>query len=63
MKRRIKMFLLALSVSGPVVTNFSCSTAVGTPLRDAAVEGAAGVIREAVATWLALALDPTAIDE
>jgi len=32
--------------------NVSCSNAVGKPLRDAAIEGASGVIRDAVSVFL-----------
>ena len=57
MKKSIKGVLLTLAVASTSTTYVSCSTAVGTAFRDAAIDGASGVIQETVATLFGDVLD------
>lgn len=59
MKKSIKKTLFALAVATSSTTYVSCSTAAGQAFRDAAIDGAAGVIEQTVADWLGAVLDNT----
>jgi len=50
--KRWKQFLLALTLCSPTVTNFSCSTLLGTAVRDAAIDGTAGFVEGTTAELL-----------
>lgn len=60
MKRTIRNAMMTLAVALTSTTYVSCSTAVGTAFRDAAIDGAAGVIEQTVADWLGAVLVPAA---
>jgi len=49
MKKRAKAILLAFAVASTSTTYVSCSTAAGRAFRDAAINGAAGVLEDTVA--------------
>ncbi len=57
MKRSIKSVALSLAVALTSTTYVSCSTAAGTAFRDAAIDGAAGVIEQTVADLLGTVLE------
>lgn len=50
--KRWKQFLLTLTLCSPTVTSFSCSTLLGTAVRDAAIDGTAGFVEAATAELL-----------
>jgi len=58
MRKSVKKMLLTLSVALTSTAYVSCSTATGAAFRDAAINGAAGVIQETVATLLGDLLSP-----
>ena len=61
--KRVKKWLLVLGLCGPTVTNFSCSTLVGTAFRDAAIDGAAGIVEETAAILMDRLLGPDGAGE
>ena len=58
--KRVKKWLLVLTLWGPTVTNFSCSTLLGTALRDAAIKGASGFVQDTTGALLDQLLGPDA---
>ena len=58
-----KKFILVLTVSGPTIINLSCSTIVGTAIRDAAIDGAAGFVEGTTAELLDRWFGATAPEE
>ena len=58
--KRAKKLLLVLSLCGPTVTNFSCSTLLGSAMRDAAIKGASSFVEDMTGTLLDQLLGPDA---
>ncbi len=58
--KRVKRWLLVLSLCGPMVTTFSCSTLLGSAVRDAAIKGASGFVEDTTGTLLDQLLGPDA---
>ena len=58
MKKSLKLTIMTLALASTSTTYISCSTAMGTAFRDAAIDGAAGVIEDTVAGFFAAVLDP-----
>ncbi len=50
--KRWKSLLLVLALGGSTVTNFSCSTLLGTAIRDAAIDGTASFVESTTAELL-----------
>lgn len=57
MKKSIREVMFALAVATTSTTYVSCSTMAGQSFRDAAIDGAAGVIEQTVADWLGTVLE------
>ena len=58
MKKSLKMTILSMALASTSTTYVSCSTATGAAFRDAAIDGAAGVIQDTVAGILGDLLSP-----
>ena len=58
--KRAKKWLLVLGLCGPTVTNFSCSTLLGSAIRDAAIKGASGFVENTTGTLLDQLFGPDA---
>jgi hypothetical protein len=58
--KRVKKWVLVLGLCGPTVTNFSCSTLLGSAVRDAAIKGTSGFIEDTTGTLLDQLLGPDA---
>ena len=58
--KRVKRWLLVLSLCGPTVTNFSCSTMLGSAVRDAAIKATSGFVENTTGTLLDQLLGPAA---
>ena len=58
MKKTLKWSIMTRALASSSTLYVSCSTAIGTAFRDAAIDGAAGVIEETVAGLFAALLDP-----
>lgn len=62
MQRWNKMILL-VTLTGPIVTLHSCSTLLGTSVRDAAIDGAATFVEATTTELLDRWFDPGGMDE
>ena len=58
--KRVKKWLLVLALSGPTVTNFSCSTLLGSAIRDAAIKATSGFVEDSTGSLLDQLLGPGA---
>lgn len=62
MKKFMKKVVFALAIATTSTTYVSCSTVAGQAFRDAAIDGAAGVIEQTVADLLGAVLDVPAAE-